>query len=183
MSTELKMQANRANAQSSTGPRTSQGKARSAQNACKHGLTAQQLMVRPEEREQFEELLAHYRSEIDPRGSIQQTLFDELVAAAWNLRRVRILQSQIDMLDPQSDRLARHHTRIERTFHRALKELKALQTEATLHALLPHPVRHRTPFLAASSLIAKRSQQSQRERLQKPSTPQFTSTTMSVMSS
>ena len=160
---ELKIETNRANAQFSTGPRTEEGKARSAQNACKHGLTAQQLLIKPEEREDFEQILAHYQSQIDPHGPIQQTLFDELVAAAWNLRRVRILQAQIDMLDPQYDRLARHHSRFERTFHRALKELKALQTDSTLRTLLPRPVRHRTPFLAAPLVIAKRSQELDRE--------------------
>ena len=156
---ELKIESNRANAQFSTGPRTEEGKARSAQNARKHGLTAQQLLIKPEEREDFEQILAHYQSQIEPHGPIQQTLFNELVAAAWNLRRVRILQAQIDMLDPQYDRLARHHSRFERTFHRALKELKAHQTESTLRTLLPPRVRHRTPFLAAPLVIAKRSQQ------------------------
>src|SRR5271170_6535374 len=160
---ELKIESNRANAQFSTGPRTEEGKARSAQNACKHGLTAQQLLIKPEEREDFEQILAHYQNQIDPHGPIQRTLFDELVAAAWNLRRVRILQAQIDMLDPQYDRLARHHSRFERTFHRALKELKALQTEARLHAMLPPRVRLKTPFLAAPLVIAKRSQQRDQE--------------------
>ena len=165
MSTELKIQANQSNAQSSTGPRTEEGKAHSAQNARKHGLTAQQLLIQPEDREEFELLLARYQNEIQPRGQLQQTLFDELVAAAWNLRRVRTLQAEIDMLDLQYDRLARHHSRLERTFHRSLKELKALQTDATLHALLPRLVRHRTPFLAAPLVIAKRSQQRVLEQL------------------
>jgi len=164
MSTELKIETNRANAQSSTGPRTEEGKARSSQNARKHGLTAQQLTIKPEEREEFEELLAHYQNDIQPQGAIQLTLFDELVAAAWNLRRVRALQSQTDMLDPLSDRLARHHTRFERTFHRALKELKALQTEARLHDMLPRHDRHRTPFLASPLVISKRSHERERER-------------------
>ena len=163
MSSELRIQANQSNAQSSTGPRTEEGKARSAQNARKHGLTAQQLLITPEDREEFELLLARYENEIHPQGQLQQTLFDELVNAAWNLRRVRILQAGIDMLDPHYDRLARHHSRIERTFHRSLQELKALQTDSTLHALLDRPIRHRTPFLASPIIIAKRSQQRDRE--------------------
>jgi hypothetical protein len=164
MSTELKIETNRANAQFSTGPRTEEGKARSSQNARKHGLTAQQSIVNPEEQEEFEELLAHYQKDIQPQGAIQQTLFDELVTASWNLRRVRILQSQTDMRDPLSERLARHHTRFERTYQRALKELKALQTDARLHDMLPRHDRQRTPFLASPIAIAKRSQQRERER-------------------
>ena len=134
------LESNRANAQSSTGPRTEEGKARSSQNARKHGLTAQQLIIKPEERRAFEATArALPKPKSSPTARIQQTLFDELVAAAWNLRRVRILQAEIDLLDPLSDRLARHHARFERTFHRALKELRALQTEARLHAMLPPP--------------------------------------------
>ena len=87
-------ESNRANAQLSTGPRSEEGKARSSQNALKHGLTAQHLVVKPEEREAFEALQAHYQLEIAPQGALQQTLFDELVTAAWNLRRVGILEAE-----------------------------------------------------------------------------------------
>ena len=167
MSTELKIQANRANAQWSTGPRTAEGKAQSAQNARKHGLSARQLAITPEDREAFDALLAHYQQEINPRGAVQQTLFDELVAAAWNLRRVRILQAGIDMLDPAADRLARHHTRIERTFHRSLKELKAIQTDSAVRATLPIRIILKAPPLAAPLVLAKRSQQREQQRAQR----------------
>jgi hypothetical protein len=165
-------QSNRANAQLSTGPRTEEGKARSSQNALKHGLTSQQLVISPEERQAFDDLQARHYAEIEPRGALQQTFFDQLVFAAWNLRRIQILQAGIDPLDPLFDRLARHNTRFERSFQRALKELKALQTEAALHHLLPREVRHRTPFLAAALVIAKviskRSQQRDQEHSRQP---------------
>ena len=159
----MSLESNRANAQLSTGPRTDEGKAKSSQNARKHGLTAKQLAIQPDDQEEFDELLAFYRAEVNPQGPIQQTLFEELITAAWNLRRVRVLQAGLDMLDPQHDRLARHHTRIERTFHRALKELKALQTSRALRATLPTYLVTRTPVLAAALVIAKRSQQRDRE--------------------
>jgi len=167
MSSELKIEANRANAQASTGPRTEEGKAASSQNARKHGLTAKQLAISPEEQEEFDELLAGYQAEITPRGQIQQTLFDELVASAWNLRRIRILESALDMLDPDYERLARHKTRIERTFHRALKELKLLQTDKALHAMLPRFIKPITPVLACPMKIAKRSHQRDKELLER----------------
>jgi len=164
MSTDLKIETNRANAQLSTGPRTEEGKARSSQNARKHGLTAKQLAIQPEDQEEFDELFAFYQAEVNPQGPIQQSLFEELITAAWNLRRVRILQAGLDLLDPQYDRLARHHTRIERTFHRSLKELKALQTNRTLRATLPAHLVTRTPVLAAPLIVAKRSQERDKQR-------------------
>src|SRR5438477_8288459 len=90
-----RLEANVANAQHSTGPRTPEGQARSSQNARTHGLTARDLIVAAAEREEFEELLNDYQTEVQPQGAIQQTLFDELVGAAWNLRRVRRMEVQL----------------------------------------------------------------------------------------
>ena len=44
---ELKLLANRLNAQKSTGPRTEAGKNKSKINALKHGLRAQELVILP----------------------------------------------------------------------------------------------------------------------------------------
>jgi hypothetical protein len=163
--------ANAANAQLSTGPRTPEGKVRSSANARKHGLTAAELLIGPEDREEFDALLADYQSDVAPQGAIQQTLFDELVAAAWNLRRVRRMETELcagaatyldllndDGLQTKLDRLARHKSRIERTFHRCLKELKALQTTQAIAALLPRDIRESAPPLASTIEISKRTQ-------------------------
>jgi hypothetical protein len=164
--------ANVANAQLSTGPRTAGGKTRAAQNARKHGLCAKDVVIGPEERDEFEALLAEFQNDVAPRGALQQTLFDELVAAAWNLRRVRRLETELcsraatyhdlladDDLQSKLDRLARHQSRIERTFHRSLKELKALQTNAAIQPLISCDIREAAPPLASAIEIAKRTQQ------------------------
>jgi hypothetical protein len=155
-----RLAANAANAQHSTGPRTPEGKTRSSQNASKHGLTARELVIAPGEQEEFEDLLASFQADVKPQGVIQQILFNQLVAAAWNLRRVRRLEAeQCNQDNPNElDRLARHHTRIERTFHRCLKELKALQTNAVVHASLPAQLRRDAPPLASANEIANRTQ-------------------------
>ena len=67
MSSILQIEANQANSQSSTGPRAPEGKATSAQNATKHGLTAAYPVIRGEdERTQFEALTAKFEFEVRP---------------------------------------------------------------------------------------------------------------------
>jgi len=161
-SSAARLAANAANAQHSTGPRTPEGQARASQNARTHGLTARDLVVAPDEVQEFEELLNGYQTDVQPQGAIQQTLFDELVGAAWNLRRVRRMEAALGASDDEEvqkklDRLARHKSRIERTFHRSLKELKALQTNAAIEATLPLYVREQVPPLSNANENAKRT--------------------------
>jgi hypothetical protein len=155
-----RLAANTANAQFSTGPRTLEGKSRSSQNASKHGLTAREVVIAPGEQEIFDNLLAGLEADVKPQGALQQALFNELVASAWNLRRVRLLEADpLHQDNPDElDRLARHHTRIERSFHRCLKELKAIQTNAVIQASLIAPLRKCAPPLASANEIAKRTQ-------------------------
>ncbi len=162
--------ANSANARHSTGPRTAPGKARSAQNARKHGLTAKDLVIGPEDRQEFNELHAGFEIDIVPQGTLQRTLFDQLVAAAWNLRRICRMETELcshaityedllndDELQTKLDRLARHKSLSERTFHRSLKELRALQTSAAIHVMNPSLIRDAALPLASAIEIAKRT--------------------------
>jgi hypothetical protein len=171
MSSETRQLANSANALLSTGPRTDEGKARSSQNARKHGLTSAEIILAFEDREEFEELQSQLQADVRPQGELQHTLFDQLVAAAWNLRRIRRMEYALtdsaahymDLIENveltvRLDRLARHQTRIERSFQRALKELKALQTEAALASTLPARFMQTAPPLASRIQIAKRTQ-------------------------
>jgi hypothetical protein len=168
---EAHQNANAANARLSTGPRTVEGKARSSQNARTHGLTAAQLVIAAEDSEEFDELHAELQADIRPQGALQQILFDQLVASAWSLRRIRRMETELtasaktylDILDnpdltAKLDRLARHQIRIERTFHRSLRELKSLQTDAALAPTLPPDFIQRVQPLASKTQLAKRTQ-------------------------
>jgi hypothetical protein len=171
MSSEARQSANADNARLSTGPRTEEGKARFSQNARKHGLTAAQLLIAAEDHEEFDEFHVQLQTDIRPQGALQQILFDQLVASAWNLRRIRSMEAELtgaaqsyrDILDnpeltKKIDRLDRHHTRVERSFHRSLRELKSLQTDAALAPTLPPFFMQTVPPLASKTQIAKRTQ-------------------------
>jgi hypothetical protein len=170
MSSPARQIANSVNAKRSTGPRTEQGKARSSQNARTHGLSATQLVISVAERQEFEDLRTQLRAEIKPHGPLQDAIFDELVTSAWNLRRIRRMETELTAaqsitamledtdLAAKLDRIARYHTRIERTFYRSLRELKALQTDAVLTITLPAYFMRTVPPLASRAQIAKRTQ-------------------------
>ena len=142
MATAAQITANRANAQCSTGPVSVEGKARVAQNAVCHGLTAKNLVVREDERDEFAAFREELTAEIAPQGSLESIAFDELLHAAWNLRRFRRLEAEVslgtldDFTDPQTtavlDRLSRYQSRAQRAYSRALAEIRTLQTNRAL---------------------------------------------------
>jgi len=168
MLTAAQHSANASNAQLSTGPRTPEGKARSAQNALKHGLTARDLVVRAGETEEFNHLRASLQEEIQPQGALEHDLFGQLVHAAWNLRRVRRLEADLsrgphdrladDSSEKAFNRFARYHARFERSYFRCLRELRALQTNRALRAQLqPQPQPADVPALASIRELTKRT--------------------------
>src|SRR5579884_2095962 len=124
MASPAQITANRANALHSTGPVTADGKSRVAQNALKHGLTAKHLVVRDDEREEFESFRDSLFDELAPQGAVETITFHELLHAAWSLHRFRRLEAEIslgtheDLTDPQTtaalDRLTRYQARAQR---------------------------------------------------------------------
>ena len=125
-----------------TGPRTAEGKARSARNACKHGLTATHLVIRDDEREEFQFFLDNLTTEIQPEGELETITFDHLVHAAWTLRRCRRAETELAASGPDpflddtagktQDRIVRYAGKAERSYYKALKELRTLQTHRAL---------------------------------------------------
>jgi hypothetical protein len=77
-------EASRRNGAKSRGPKTLEGKARSAQNALKHGLRAQKYVVPPDEN--AAELRGLETALIDglaPQGVLQSILIGRIARAAW----------------------------------------------------------------------------------------------------
>jgi hypothetical protein len=87
MTTEAQTQANRANAQKSTGPRTPEGKAKVAQNALKHGLLAQQAVVVGEDTDDFDLLRDQLYAEWAPVGPTEARLVERIAGLFWRLQR------------------------------------------------------------------------------------------------
>ena len=93
MSTDQQVAANRRNAQKSTGPRTPAGKARASANSCKHGLTGRDLALPNERPRNYDSFREGLLSALAPCGALEAMLADRIVADAWRLRRVPIIEA------------------------------------------------------------------------------------------
>ncbi|MGC4053457.1 MAG: hypothetical protein QM757_29500 [Paludibaculum sp.] len=151
MATIAQITANQANAKLSTGPVSKEGKARSAQNARRHGFTARNPQITPEDRAEFIELESALRLRTRPADCLEEEIFHRILTHTWNLRRIEDFESLIlaetDPLaevDPHAaklERYARYRRDLERGLYRAIRELSKLQTErAALGQQHPHVV-------------------------------------------
>jgi hypothetical protein len=141
-------EASRRNGAKSRGPQTPEGKARSAQNALKHGLRAQKHVVLPDEDAvEFAALEAALHTELAPRGMLQSILVRRIARAAWRLDRADRMEAE--MLEERRygdaglglalirdgngtrsfDTLLRYRGAAMAEFMRSLRMLKALQAE------------------------------------------------------
>jgi hypothetical protein len=131
--------------------RCPEAKARATANARTYGLSHKDVIIaNAEEQLEFDQFITLQLVEIHPNGSVEHTVFDEMIAAGWNLRRIRRLETALnqsldplaalddDKLQAKLDRLARHQSRIERSYYRAQKQLSVLQTERILQRTHPH---------------------------------------------
>jgi hypothetical protein len=89
MATQSQIDANRRNAQKSTGPTTPEGRAAVRHNALKHGLTSEVLIPMDEQRPAFDLLCDAFITEYQPVGPTEESLLENLVAAKWRLGRAR----------------------------------------------------------------------------------------------
>ncbi|MFN7924935.1 MAG: hypothetical protein U0Q16_32860 [Bryobacteraceae bacterium] len=159
MMTDRKLEANRANAQHSTGPRTPEGKAASSRNATTHGLFSATFAVARQDREEFDIFLELQREELRPQGINEELIFSNLVQAAWKIEATRRLEMQAlaEQNEAKLDKYGRYATRFERAYYRALSELRKLQTERAQREAPTQPMGDAPP-LADSAKLKKRTQ-------------------------
>jgi hypothetical protein len=95
MPSQSKSDAARTNGAKSHGPTTPEGKARSSQNAIKHGLTANFNLLPGESEQDFEALLEAHRTHHRPVGALEEELVRNLAVTRWRLARVAALEAHL----------------------------------------------------------------------------------------
>jgi len=143
MATSAQILANRRNALRSTGPRSVEGKAVSRFNALKTGIQAKSQVIPGEDPAELEKLAEEYHAQFPASTPLERFLVDTLIDADWLLRRYRAVEARLwdqslasgaaslgEAYDRNLQVFTRLHRRIEaldRSYARALKELKRLQ--------------------------------------------------------
>jgi len=157
MPSKRQIEANRKNAQLSTGPKTPEGRAAVRLNGVTHGLTAQTLVLPGEHKAEFQALFDSLADEHQPATPTEEILVGQLAMATWRLRRLyqmeagyfstRLLDTKdhaerhysnpshsqrLGVLIDQSDdawvKFSRYQGRLERSFYKALQELQRLRS-------------------------------------------------------
>jgi len=97
MTTENQIEANKLNAQKSTGPRSASGKAKSARNSIKHGLRSRtpDILLSGEDTRQYNRFYKALVTDLDPVGPKETILADRIINFYWKLKRVSRMETSM----------------------------------------------------------------------------------------
>ena len=93
MTSFRQIEANRRNAQLSTGPVTEEGKRNSRQNAVRHGLTAETVIDALEDAEDYVAFELAVTGDYDAQSAVERELILRLASLLWRLRRATAIES------------------------------------------------------------------------------------------
>jgi hypothetical protein len=138
MPTQAQINANRLNAQKSTGPKSPQGKAISSLNALKSGIDAWSHIIPGEDPAELEALTAALLLHFRPADPVQLSLVDTLISTEWIQRRLRRIEAQlwnyqVECLDKNLshadfiDASIQHNSPLGHAFHAALDPFSRIQ--------------------------------------------------------
>lgn len=95
MTSFRQIEANRRNALRSTGPTTENGKRRSAQNAVRHGLSAETVVEIVEDVDDYLGFEAAIIADYDARTAVERELVLRLASLLWRLRRATAIETEL----------------------------------------------------------------------------------------
>src|ERR1700753_816714 len=142
----------------STGPRTEEGKKRSAMNATRHGLTGRTIVMPYEDMDAYHSFCTELLEELAPETPVERQYAQTFCDTQWRLNRIRSIEDSIlalghfeaaghiDTENPQvhaaltAGRVFRdqaqsfanislYEQRLQRTLEKSLKQLQILQAE------------------------------------------------------
>ncbi len=118
MATERQINANRLNAQKSTGPTTQAGRDKSRFNHLIHGIRAQSVLLPGEVAEDFTLHRDALVASVNPQDEMEKSFVEQIAASQWKLSR----------LDRAEDRIHKDNSLDSLAFVKALNTLSLIQS-------------------------------------------------------
>lgn len=151
MISEKQLEANRRNAQRSTGPKTGEGKQNSSRNNLRHSLTGHIHLLPTEDREAHDAFCDELSDSLNPETPMERQFAQSIAEDSWRLNRARAIENNMFALGHEGERrelrialadartfeaqanqfqlLTIYEQRINRNLQRNLKQLHELQAE------------------------------------------------------
>ncbi len=143
---EKQQQANRQNAQKSTGPKTPEGRAAVRFNALTYGLRTRVTILPDENCADYSQLWDELDADWQPQTRTERCYLETMVTSQWLLKRVAESEQKIYLYiafgEPQFKMLAyaaKLRAQLERSFRTAIEDMKRSQQER--QARQPQPAK------------------------------------------
>ncbi|HUD97954.1 MAG TPA: hypothetical protein VMR62_00160 [Bryobacteraceae bacterium] len=138
MATIKQIEANRRNAQRSTGPKTPEGKAKVRFNALVHGRRAESAVLPGEDQNAFNRLLADIMSTWKPQDEMEKILVEQIAVYQWKLARLDATEAILyepgalspDALILATHRLSLTQARLDRSVSNTIADLERYRKSA-----------------------------------------------------
>jgi hypothetical protein len=114
MTSFRQFEANRRNAQKSTGPKTDEGKRQSRRNAMRHGLCAETVIETVEDVDDYKGFEAAVTADFNAETAVERELVLRLASLLWRIRRAISIETDLIRFQTEVVRKRRRYDRPER---------------------------------------------------------------------
>jgi hypothetical protein len=156
---EKQQQANRQNAQKSTGPKTPEGREAVRFNALTYGLRTRETILERENAREYSELWDELDAEWQPHTRTDRIYLETMVTSQWLLKRIAESEQQIYTIANVEHRFKmlayvyKMRAQLERSFRTAVADMKQSQKERK--AVQTQPPQAEQPAKPASAPATK----------------------------
>jgi hypothetical protein len=123
MTSFRQIEANRRNAQKSTGPITQEGKLQSRRNAVRHGLTAETVIGALEDAEDYKAFEAAIIADCDAQSAVERELVLRMASLLWRLRRATTIETGLFGIEAENLTEAARSNKISPASHEVVRAL------------------------------------------------------------
>jgi len=156
MTTQRQIEANRRNAQASTGPRTPSGREASARNATRHGIRAEKYLI-PGEEEEFQQLLDALREHWQPVTALEKRQVFKIASYLMRLDRGARGEAEVIADTPLDSFFRGEQSALKNLLHYETINRKGLRFEIEmLERLQAHRLNHAPSSIVADTALGNR---------------------------